>query len=113
MMVLKSGGKVIGGKLTNAEKRAMEIEIAKETAEWNDANLLELDAIVLWWVRRRLGFGEKRLKEFYQDFNQDVAELGSRYLLHDGEGSPFVMTQLLKDEGFDIRAWADEVAKKA
>lgn len=112
MMVLKSGGKVIGGKLTNAEKRAMEIEIAKETAEWNDANLLELDAIVLWWIRRRLGYGEKRLKEFYQDFRLDVAELQSRYELYDGETSPFVMTQLLLDEGFDIRAWAEELDEK-
>lgn len=112
MTVLKSGGKVIGGHLTRAEKKAMDIEIAKETAEWNDANMFEIDAIVLWWVRRRLGFGEKRLKEFYQDFQTDIRELQSRYELHDGESSPFVMTKLLLDEGFDIKAWAEEAIRK-
>ena len=35
MIVKKSGGKVIGAHLTNAEKKAMDIEIMKDIAEFD------------------------------------------------------------------------------
>jgi hypothetical protein len=48
MLIRKVGGKVCGAKLTAAEKKAMDIEIQKETAEYVRKTAFEIDAIVLW-----------------------------------------------------------------
>lgn len=108
MMAIKSGGKVIGGKLTNAEKKALDIETRKVLAEYNEKNMTEIDAIMLWWLRRRLGFGEKRLREFYFDFRQEVNALTERYECEKIE-TPWVMTKKLLDEGIDLVAWEREL----
>lgn len=47
MMVLKSGGRVVGGKLTNAEKKALDIELRKQLAEYTRKYEIEILSLVL------------------------------------------------------------------
>ena len=107
MIVKKAGGKVIGGQLTVAEKKALRIELLKEQAEINRQNWTEIDAIFLWWLHEKLGFGPKRLKEFYQDFGPAFRELNERYEMGEEE-SPWLCTHKLKEIGVNLEEWAKE-----
>lgn len=106
MYVKKAGGKVFGAEFTAAEKKAMRIEIMKEQAEFNRANENEIDAIILWWLRTKLGFGEKRLTDFYRDFIPAYRGLIARYEM--GDDQAWLFTHLLKEDGIDIQ----EIRKK-
>lgn len=110
MIVKKAGGKVIGANLTAAEKKALDIEIKKELVNFNRQNWIEIDALFVWWVRRRLHFGEKRLKKFYFEFHEEFRKLIERYELGSEDG-PWLCTEQLKEEGFDLEAWHDEAEK--
>lgn len=57
MHVKKAGGKVYGAILTAAEKKAMDIEIQKELAEYDRKHIAEIDATILWVLHEQFGFG--------------------------------------------------------
>lgn len=102
MIVKKSGGKIFGAYLTVAERKAMEIELKKQMAEYDRKHRNELEAMVLWQLHAQLGFGEKRLKKFYYNFNPVVEELIKRYQLDEDDGI-WICTLRLKEElGIDI-----------
>lgn len=107
MLIRKVGGKVCGAKLTAAEKKAMDIEIQKETAEYVRKTAFEIDAIVLWILHEKLGLGPKRLKRFYDDFGPAISALIDRYDLEDSD-QVWLCTQKLKDYGVDIETWHNE-----
>lgn len=48
MYMKKAGGKVYGAHLTAAEKKAMDIEIRRQLAEYDLKHANELDAMILW-----------------------------------------------------------------
>ena len=48
MQVKKAGGKVYGAILTAAEKKAMDLEIQRELAEYDRKHIAEIDATILW-----------------------------------------------------------------
>ena len=56
MIVKKVGKHVIGGHLTAAEKKAIDIEARKAYAEYDRKNANELDAIWLVYLHCRYGF---------------------------------------------------------
>lgn len=107
MIVKKSKGKVYGASLTAAEKKAMDIEIKRQLAEYERQHQLELDAIILWVLRNQLGFGKKRLKRFYDEFSPAVQEL-LRYYEMGEEDQSWLCTRKLKDHGVDIEKWQNE-----
>lgn len=107
MFVKKAGGRVIGAELTVAERKAMNIEIQKDLAEFNRKNAIEIDALFIWWLRRKLGFGPKRLKEFYLDFSEAFEALIAHYEMPKTEGV-WLCTEQLKEEGIDIEEWVKE-----
>ena len=109
MLVLKQRSKVYGAKLTSAEKKAMDIEINKAWAEKLERNQAEINAIVLWVLHDRLGFGPKRLRRFFDQFNPAVQALVNRYELDEGNGDDiWLCTKQLKDYGIDIQQWLKE-----
>lgn len=109
MIVKKSAGRVIGAHLTNAEKKAMEIEIQKELAEWTKQHEKELIALVLRQVRRTFGAGKKKLKEFFDDFDPDINALVARYEMGEMSGDDaWLCTRELKEAGIDIDKWYEE-----
>lgn len=107
MHVKKSKGKVYGASLTAAEKKAMDIEIKRQLAEYERQHQLELDAIILWVLHNQLGFGPTRLKRFYDEFGPAVEEL-LRYYEMGEEDQSWLCTRKLKDYGINIEKWQKE-----
>lgn len=106
MIVKKSAGRVIGAHLTNAEKKAMEIEIQKELAEWTRKHEIEVIAMVLRQVRRTFGSGKKKLREFFDDFDPAITALVQKYEMGEMSGDDaWLCTRELKEEGIDIEEW--------
>ena len=106
MIVKKSGKNIFGAVLTVSERKAMDIEIQKEIAEFNQKNETEIDAAILWVLHEQFGFGKKRLKRFYDHFIPAYRGLIERYEMLD-EGA-WICTRLLKDIGVDMGAWREE-----
>lgn len=107
MRVKKSCGKVYGVELTKAEQRAFDMEARRQLAEWTRKHDLEIEAIVIRQLRRATGWGETRLKRFYDGFDDELYKLVDRYEMDTGD-APWLCTRELKDEGFDIEKWHQE-----
>ena len=72
MKVKKAGKRVFGAVMSAAEKKAMDMEIQRQLAEYDRKHIREIDALVLWELREQLGFGNKRLKKFYDNFSRGI-----------------------------------------
>lgn len=104
MLVKQVGKIVLGAELTPKEQQALDIEIKKAMAEYDRQNSDEIDAIVLWILRKVFGFGEKRLKQFHEAFNPELDALCERYEMPDCD-CVWLCTKKLLDDGIDIRKW--------
>ncbi len=107
VQVLKYKGSVYGAKLTAAERKAMDIEIQKELAEYDKKHAVELDAMILWVLHEKFGFGPKRLRQFYEGFFGELDALLKRYEMEEGDDL-WLCTRKLKDAGVDLAAWHEE-----
>ena len=107
MRVKKAGGKVYGAAMTAAEKKAMNMEIQRQLAEYDMKHMNELDAMVLWHLHEEFGFGLKRLKRFYDTFKPQVDALLERYVMDDSD-MVWLCTYKLKQYGIDIEKWNKE-----
>lgn len=104
MVVKKVGGKVYGAVLTAAEKKAMNIEIEKQLAEYTRKHEVELNAMILYVLHEQLGFGEQRLRRFFDRFSVEIDAL-VRYYEMDDEDAEWLCTRKLLDMGIDVAAW--------
>lgn len=84
MKVKKAGKRVFGAVMSAAEKKAMDMEI-----------------------QRQLGFGNKRLKKFYDNFSRGVEALIRRYEMEQGD-DVWLCTYKLKEIGCDLEKWEKE-----
>ena len=57
MQVKKAGGKVYGAVLTAAEKKAMDLEIQRELAEYDRKHIAEIDATIYGCCMSNSGSG--------------------------------------------------------
>ena len=107
MIPKKHGKKVFGATMTANERKAMDIEIRKQLAEYTEKNMIELDSVILWVIHEQLGLGPKRLKKFYDGFKVAINELIERY---DMENSDLIWlcTHKLKEYGVDVEEWHKE-----
>lgn len=48
-----------GAAMTVAEKKAMNLEIQRQLAEYDKKHATEIDALILWVLHSEFGFGEK------------------------------------------------------
>lgn len=110
MLILKSKGRVYGAKMTAAEKKAMDIEIRKQFAEYDRKNEVEINAIVLWVLRTQLKFGPKRLRRFFDRFNPAIKALIDQYEMDDTDDI-WLCTRQLKEYGVDVEQWMKESEK--
>lgn len=101
VQVKKVGGRVIGAQLTVAEKKAMNMEIQKQLAEYDRKHYMEVAALVLWQMHVQLGFGKKRLEQFYNNFEGELSKLIDRYDLEDEDGL-WLCTHQLKEIDVDM-----------
>ena len=107
MFVKKLGNRIVGAELTSAEKKAMEIEIKKELAEYDKCHTREIDAIILWILHEQFGFGPKRLREAYLAWSEQLDALIGRYELNRAD-TIWLCTKRLKEYGIDLEEWAKE-----
>lgn len=107
MRVKKAHGKVYGASLTSAEQKAMDMEIQRQLAEYDRKHELEIDAMILWVLHEHFGFGEKRLKKFYDCFASSINDLIARYEMDDSD-QVWLCTYMLKRYGIDLEKWQKE-----
>lgn len=107
MKIKRSGKHIFGADLTAAEKKAMNIEIAKQLAEFTRKYQVEIESIFLREMRQKHGHGEIRLRRDFDTFADDLDELIERYELGD-EDRLWLVQQQLKAEGFDVEQWHRE-----
>lgn len=62
MRVKQYKGTVYGAELTAKERRAMNIEINRQIVEADRKYLNNVDAMILYFLHKHLGFGKKRLR---------------------------------------------------
>lgn len=107
MQIKRSGKHIFGADLTAAEKKAMNIEIAKQLAEFTRKHQVEIECIFLREMRHKYGHGAVRLRRDFDDFSNDLDELIARYELGE-EDKLWLAQQQLKAEGFDVEQWHRE-----
>lgn len=112
MRIKKAAGKVYGAAMTVAEKKAMNLEIQRQLAEYDKKHATEIDALILWVLHSEFGFGEKRLRRFYDRFNKAIAELLERYVMEEND-KVWLCTYLLKQYGIDLEKWSEEGGEKS
>ena len=93
-----------GANLTAAEKKAMDLEIQRQFAEYLSKSENEISAIILWELHEQFRFGPKRLKDFYIHFGKSVKELIARYELENSDDI-WLCTRKLKEIGVDLDEW--------
>ncbi|MBE6724938.1 MAG: hypothetical protein E7576_07055 [Ruminococcaceae bacterium] len=95
--------------ITEQVMRAEAERMAKEAiAEMNRENEAELDAMVLYILHTEFGFGEKRLRRFYDRFSEGLRELGERYAMNEYDEKIWLCQRKLKEAGIDISKWEEE-----
>lgn len=104
MRIKKAGGKAYGAELTAAEKKAMNMEIQRQLAEYDTKHANELDAMILWHLHEEFGFGPKRMKQFYDTFAPQLDALVERYAMDDSD-KVWLCTYNLKQYGINIEEW--------
>lgn len=107
MEVMKSNGYVYGAKLTAAERKALDMEARRALAEHTRRYDLEIEAVVIRELRRATGWGEIRLKRFYDNIDTSIKSLIERYEAESVD-APWLCTAELKNEGLDIEKWHRE-----
>lgn len=93
--------------LPGISKAAMDKEIKRQLAEHTRANALEIDAMVLWVLHDRFGFGKRRLKRFFDEFSGAVDELLEWYEM-DFSDEAWLCSHKLKEIGVDVEEWNKE-----
>lgn len=107
MYFQKSGKNVFGVKLTAAEQKALDKEIYRQLAEDTRKHNLEIVAMTLTTLHEEFGFGEARLKRFFDRYDEVVDGLVKRYELSEGD-EPWIAAHKLKEKGIDVEAWYAE-----
>lgn len=97
-------GSVISGKIESWKDY---MEIQRQLAEYDRKHIREIDALVLWELREQLGFGNKRLKKFYDNFSRGIEALIRRYEIEQGD-DVWLCTYKLKEIGCDLEKWEKE-----
>ena len=101
MQIKKAGGKIFGAVLTSAEKKAMDMEISRQLAEYDEKHMNEIDAMILWHLHAEFGFGKRRLMRFYHTFSTRRKETAEYYVLEE-ERMSWLYQEKLKRYGVDI-----------
>ena len=74
-------------KLSTAEKKALEREINSQLADYIRKFEKQIDAIVLYVLHSKFGWGQKRLREFYDAFQPALNSLQQHYEMGVGDQS--------------------------
>ena len=109
MRIKKAGGKIFGAILTNAERKAMEIEVNRQIVEADRRYADDIDAMILYTLSIHLGFGPQRLRRFWEALSAEHDRLVQHYEMPDD--FPWLCKAKLKEMGVDVEAWNNERRK--
>ena len=70
-------------------------------------DMVELNAMILYVLHEQLGFGEQRLRKFFDRFSVEIDALVKYYEMDD-EDAEWLCTRKLLDMGIDVEKWCDE-----
>jgi hypothetical protein len=88
------------------QHKAMMAEIRRQKKQWTEDMEKNVDVAVLWALHDLCGFGEKRLKDFFDGFNRIYKELVAHYDME--SDMPWVYEQKLKEIGVNVAEWRKE-----
>ena len=111
MRVRKYHGKIFGADLTAAERRAINIEINRQLVERDKQYAADIDAMVLYTLMAHYGWKKKRLKKFWNAFNEEHKTLRDYYQMNEPGDNEWLAHRMLKDIGVDIHQWYKEVVE--
>lgn len=100
-------GNVYGADLSSKERKALEKEIVRQLAEIDRRHANDLDAMVLYTLHVRFGFGKKRLREFYEAMHEEHQRMIKHYEMPDD--FTWLCCHKLKEIGVDVEAWNEEM----
>lgn len=93
------------GIMTPNMRMAMDHEINQQCLEADERLALDIDTMVLWTLHRHLGFGVKRLHDFYVAMAAEHRRMREYYQMDD----LYPERSKLKELGVDLEAWQKEV----
>lgn len=93
------------GIMTPNMRMAMDHEINQQCLEADERLALDIDTMVLWTLHRHLGFGVKRLHDFYVAMATEHRRMREYYQMDD----MYPERSKLKELGVDLEAWQKEV----
>ncbi|MBR4863056.1 MAG: hypothetical protein IKU07_00650 [Oscillospiraceae bacterium] len=91
--------------MTPNMRMAMDHEINQQCLEADERLALDIDTMVLWTLHRHLGFGVKRLHDFYVAMAAEHRRMREYYQMDD----MYPERSKLKELGVDLEAWQKEV----
>ena len=91
---------------TKPQRAAIKAEAVKQVYEARERLFHDMDAVIMWTLHEEFGFGEKRLKRFFNAFVKTYRQLQDFYEL--GNETSFVCKEKLKQIGVDVDAWNKE-----
>ena len=91
-------------QMTGKQRQALNEEIEKQVEEALQADILEIDAAILWTLHLCFGFGKKRLKRFF-DFFCKLSNVNDRFKVRANN------IEMLKGIGVDVEEWNRESSK--
>ena len=95
-------------QMNSSAKNAMMAEINRQILESDKEFSIEFDAMILWTLHIIYGFGEKRLKRFWDGFAKEHQRLRDRYQF-EPEDDGWLYRYLLKEHtGIDLEKWYQE-----
>lgn len=109
MRVKRSGKTIFGAELTSAEKKALNIEIKKQLAEYDQKHVCEIDAMILYVLYAEFGFSVEELRRYFEAYHKQIDGLINRYEMATDDDI-WLCTRMLKEIGVDVEAWNKETA---
>lgn len=106
MKIKRMGNIIYGAELTAKERKAMNLEISKQIAIMERDHVNEIDALVLYVLYKRYGWGKKRLRDFYEAFTAEHNRLIEHYEMPNDNA--WLALKELKEIGVDVEAWNSE-----
>ena len=104
-------------RLTPAQEKAvdkaMRDEINRQILEKDKEYYHDMNAAVLWVLYETFGFGEKRLRRFFDAFTVEHEKLRKRYEPDEDTNAPLCRYLLKERVGVDIEAWEKELEQNA
>lgn len=106
----RNGKDIFGVALNKAEQKAIDEEIKRQIVEKDKEFSAEAESVQLWILHEFFGFGEGRLRRYWELIHTSQEELRERYLLEDGE-TPWLCKMKLKEYGIDVDKWIEDECK--